>query len=85
MPKWAEVPDFINADSQKFRIKAQKQKYYFAIKDNKDKTHWYKSDFDYWDKEVFIRKSLKAKKATLFGHFKGLEVEADKVVEVDRE
>jgi hypothetical protein len=85
LPKWATLPDFINNDSQKFKIKSKKQAYYFAIKDNKDETRWYKSDFDYWDKEVFISKTLKAEKSMLFGGFKGLEVGADKVVEVDRE
>lgn len=85
LPKWAKLPDFITEDSQKFRIKSKKQSYYFSIKDNKDETHWYKSDFDYWDKEVFIRKTLKAKKATLFGRFKGLEIGEDIAVEVDRE
>jgi hypothetical protein len=85
LPKWPTLPDFINKKSQKFRIKSEKQAYYFAIKDNKDKIRWYKSDFDYWDNEIFIRQSLKAKKATLFGSFKGLEAGGDRVVEVDRE
>jgi hypothetical protein len=85
LPEWANLPDFIQKDSQNFRVKSEKQAYYFSIKDNKDETHWYKSDFDYWDKEVFVSKTLKAKKATLFGSFKGLEIGEDIAVEVDRE
>ena len=82
-PKWAELPDFINKESQKFRINEERETYYFSIKDHEDKTHWYKSDFDYWNDEIFVRKTLKAKKSMVFGFFQHLEDE-DKVVSVER-
>ncbi|NJN78171.1 MAG: hypothetical protein HC803_07445 [Saprospiraceae bacterium] len=80
---WAELPDFINTDNQKFRVKEKKESYYFAIKDHKNETRWYKANFDYWDNEVFIRKTLKAKKSTIFGYFKQL-VDESKVVAIER-
>jgi hypothetical protein len=84
-PKWGELPDFIkDKENQKIRVKSENEAYYFAIKDHKDEIRWYKSDFDYWNDEISVRKTLKAKKSMIFGFFQYLEDE-HKVVSVERD
>lgn len=75
-PEWATLPSFVETKKEQFRIQAEKETYYFAIKDHKDETRWYETNFDYWDNNVFIRKSLNAKKSTIFGYFQQLEDES---------
>ncbi|MFK7949373.1 MAG: hypothetical protein AB8G11_17405 [Saprospiraceae bacterium] len=73
---WAEVPENIENNSQKYRVKAEKESYYFAIEDHKNNTLWYKTNYDNWKRNINIGTTLKAKKSTVFGHFKGLEDES---------
>lgn len=74
-PEWAVLPSFVKQKQEQYRVQAEKEAYYFAIKDHKDKIRWYEAEFDYWDKDVFIRQTLKAKKSTIFGNFQQLEDE----------
>ncbi|MGB1121551.1 MAG: zinc finger protein [Saprospiraceae bacterium] len=80
---WADVPAFVDNDAQKYRIKAEKEAYFFEIEDHKGRQHWYETNYDYWKNNIFVGKVLKAEKSTFFGYFKGLKDES-KVGMVER-
>ena len=69
---WKEIPDFVKNNTQKYKELSRKEIYYFMIHDHKKQKHWYKTDYQYWNDDIYIRKKLKAKKSTLFGSFQGL-------------
>lgn len=73
---WAEVPESIENDTEKYRVKAEKEFYYFAINDHKDNELWYVTDYDFWKRNIDVGQTLKAQKSTVFGFFKGLKDES---------
>ena len=70
---WADLPEFVENDAQKYRVQEEKEAYFFEIEDHKGERHWYQSDYDYWKGSIFKRQTIKAKKSTVFGYFKQLE------------
>ncbi len=82
-PKWAVLPDFVQTEKKKYRIQEKKETYRFAIKDHRTEKHWYEADYDYWEEQIFIGKTLKAEKSMLFGYFKQLK-DLTKVRPIDR-
>lgn len=69
---WKKIPTNIANNTQKYREHSRKETYYFMIEDHKKRKRWYQTDYDFWDRDIYIGKRLKAEKSMIFGTFHGL-------------